>query len=165
VFAVYSLGTGGQEDFAAFATEVRDMWLQAMPGYPITIKPMTYLDLLSQAGNGTFQIWTSDWGTDFPDSWNWLSDQFLPGSPNNIGHVNLADANALMHTADVDQNPARRVLEYQQAEQLLVTDVAWIPCALLKVLYVQRPYVIDYHVTAEGWPSSNGWQQVYIAQH
>jgi peptide/nickel transport system substrate-binding protein/oligopeptide transport system substrate-binding protein len=164
VFAVYSL-TPGQEDFALLATEARDMWLQAMPGYPITIKPMTLSDLYSQAGNGTFQIWTHAWVVGFPDPWGWLSVPFLPGSPFNFGHVNLPDANVLMRAGDVDQNLSRRLSEYQQAEQLLVTDVAWIPCALLKVFYVQRPYVINYHVTAEGWPSSNTWQQVYIAQH
>jgi peptide/nickel transport system substrate-binding protein/oligopeptide transport system substrate-binding protein len=164
VFAVYSLQPGNR-DLAQFATEVKDMWQQAMPGYPITIKAMTKSDLFNQAGHGKFQIWTADWIADFPDPWDWLSEQFLPGLPNNLGHVNLPAANALMRTADVDQNSTRRLLEYQEAEQMLVTNVAWIPIYLGQDVYVKRPYVINYQATAEGSPSSNAWQQVYIARH
>jgi ABC-type oligopeptide transport system substrate-binding subunit len=126
---------------------------------------MTLSDLLNQAGNGTFQLWTGNWEADFPDPWDWLSNQFLPESLYNTGHVNLPDANALMRTADVDQNSTRRLTEYQQAEQLLVTAVAWIPIGLNKGFYVQRLYVTNFRVTAQGWPSSNAWQKVYIAQH
>jgi oligopeptide transport system substrate-binding protein len=149
------------------AAEAQIMWQQALPGYPITVRKMPYMAIIQQelAGTAAFQIWNFVWGADFPDPWDWLSNQFLPGSPINLGHVNLPEANTLMRQADVDQNSARRLSEYNQAEQLLVTDVAWIPLFQVKTFYVAQPYVTNYQVTGLGSPSSNTWQRVYIARH
>lgn len=154
---------------SAFGVEIRAMWLRAMPGYPITIKTFpssaTPDALSEQAMAGKVQAWVFFWAADYPNPQDWLSNLLLPESTFNWGRVNLPEANALMRQADIDQNPSRRLSEYHQAEQLLVTAVAIIPLFQFTIFYVSRPYVTNYQVTALGQPSSNTWQRIYIAQH
>jgi ABC-type oligopeptide transport system substrate-binding subunit len=150
---------------ANFASEARLMWHQAMPGYPITIKSLSFSDMFKEIGAGKAQLWTFPYAADYPDPQDWLSNLLLPDSPFDLGHVNLPEANTLMRQADADQDAARRLLEYQQAEQLLVTAVAWIPVYQIKAFYVARSFVINYQVTALGQPSSDAWQRIYIARH
>ena len=67
------------------------------------------------------------WRGTFPDPEDFLSEQFQQGAPYNFGNVAIKDANALMARADTDLNEAERLQEYQQAEQMLVDQVAWVP--------------------------------------
>jgi ABC-type oligopeptide transport system substrate-binding subunit len=49
-----------------------------------------------------------------------------------------------MRQAGGDHNPMRRLSEYQQAEQLLLTAVAWMPLFQIKTFYVAQPYLANY---------------------
>jgi ABC-type oligopeptide transport system substrate-binding subunit len=120
---------------------------------------------LSEIGTGKAQLWFFSWGADYPDLHDFLSNLLLPGSSFNYGHVDLPEANTLMRQADATQEAAQRLSEYQQAEQLLVTAVAWIPLHQEKGSYVAQTFVTNYQVTALGQPSSNAWQRIYIARH
>jgi ABC-type oligopeptide transport system substrate-binding subunit len=153
---------------ATFAAEMRDMWLQAMPGYPISvtvISQSTYFDLVLHDDIGKFQLLTVFWAADYPDPQDWLSNLLLPDSPFNLGHANVPEANTLMRQADADQNTVRRLSEYNQAEQSLVTNVATIPLFQFTWVYMVRPYVTNFQETALDGVSSNTWQRVYIARH
>ena len=111
----------------------------------------------------TQQIWLSDWTADYPDPQDFLSLQFLPnefyGTSSTTG---AQDAMSLLSQADVDLDGPTRALEYQQAEQILVNQVAWIPLFQLHTPVGFRRNVANYAITASGLPSVETWQQVYI---
>jgi peptide/nickel transport system substrate-binding protein/oligopeptide transport system substrate-binding protein len=72
------------------------------------------------------QAWNIGYLVDFPVGWDWTTLQASPGSPANLNGINDLAANALMASADSDQNPFQQAEDYQAAEQQLVRDVAWI---------------------------------------
>jgi oligopeptide transport system substrate-binding protein len=125
------------------------MWQTAFPGYPITTQffPDT---LLSQIYSPNApQIFTTGWSADYPDPQDWLSLQFGTGAFNNTGSVNVSAANALMTEADQDLETDRMSL-YNQAEQLLVTNVAWIPLSQGKTFYNVPSYVRNLQLDPYG---------------
>jgi peptide/nickel transport system substrate-binding protein/oligopeptide transport system substrate-binding protein len=152
---------------AGFATEAdtaQSLWQQAFPGLQVNV---------AQGVNpygpdhSRLQAWLSDWGADYPDPQDFLSLQFLPED------FNLTDTSAdagtgvysLLRQADVELLPAARMHDYQEAEQTLVNQVAWIPLDHLTTTYVVWSYVANYHRTAMGAVSLDTWQKVYILQH
>ena len=69
-----------------------------------------------------------------------------------------------MRQADVELNPSKRMNAYNQAEQLLVTNVAWIPLDQGVGTYLLRPNVVNYQESAVGGPSIDTWQHVYLGK-
>ena len=125
------------------------MWKTAFPGYPITTQffPDTMISLIYSSNAP--QIWSTGWVADYPDPQDWLSLQFGTGAINNTGSVNVPAANALMTQADQDLGSDRMSL-YNQAEQLLVTNVAWIPLSQGKTYYNVQSYVRNFQVDPQG---------------
>jgi len=154
---------------ASLAQAAVTMWKAAFPGYPVssaTIDDGTFLDdLLGNVTAPTLQFWATFWVGDYPDPQDWLSLQFLPTSAYNSSSVNLSDANALMIRADGEPDVAQRMLDYQRAEQMLVTQVAWIPLDQEEVWWESAPYVTNYALTTTEQTPLSVWQQVYIARH
>ena len=102
------------------------MWQTAFPGYPIKTSFIDFNTEISLIYSPNApQLCGIGWVADYPDPQDWLSLQFGTGAINNTGNVNVPAANALMTQADQDLGSDRMSL-YNQAEQLLVTNVAWI---------------------------------------
>ena len=131
------------------------------------IDATTLLTGLAGNANGgqSVQFWTGNWEADYPDPQEWLTLQFLPGSPYNGGNVSVRDANSLMQRADLEADQAQRRLDYQASEQLLVTQVAWVPLDQPKLWWEARTYVHGYSEDAVGLTPLDGWEGVSIASH
>jgi oligopeptide transport system substrate-binding protein len=157
--------TSGSQDIQNEAAAALQMWQKAMPGYPIKITTTDFNTLLGQLAARKVQFWAIAWIADYPDPQDWLSLQFLPTAQYNDGNVNVPDANALMTKADAESNQSARMSDYNQAEQLLVTQVAWLPLDQHKFYYELRPYVQGFSVDAQGLTPLDKWQGVYIASH
>lgn len=145
-------------------------WKKALPGYPLSLSvvdPTTLLTALTGNTNGgqTLQFWVSNWVADYPDPQEWLTLQFLPGSPYNGGNVDVREANSLMQRADLEADQAQRSRDYQAAEQLLVTQVAWLPLDQPKLWWETRPYVQGFSIDPIGLTPLDVWQSVSIATH
>jgi len=70
-----------------------------------------------------------------------------------------------MEQADVTSNQTQRLQMYNQAEQQLVNDVAWLPIYQRNASRLLRTYVIGrVYNSLEQFPP-NDWANVYIAQH
>ena len=87
-------------------------------------------------GNDSLQAWAYGWQADYPDPQDWLTVFFGKGqSYNNNNYGDKRDerateeqaVQALLDKADIDTNINARLALYNQAEQKLVNDVAWIP--------------------------------------
>jgi len=139
------------------------MWQQAFPGYPIRTQFVDFNSLLTLIYSANEpQIFGIGWTADYPDPQDWLSLQFLPGSINDVGNVNVPAANTLMTEADMNLNQASRAQEYNQAEQLEVTAVAWIPMYQQKTRYNLPTYVHNFKFDSLGTIPLVNWQTIYL---
>ncbi len=132
------------------------MWRQAFPGYPVKV-----LSTLCGISGPLTQLYPANappmfiagWIADYPDPQDWLSLQFGPEAVNNLGSVVAPVADTLMAEADQEQDPGQRLALYNEAEQLLVQDVAWIPVGQELAYYAVRPSVVGFASTTLGVPS------------
>ncbi len=138
-------------------------WKAAMPDYPVSVHSVSFSDMIAAVFSKTPPtMYVIGYGVDYNDPQDFTSLQFLPGSGNNNGQVDDAIATPLMIKADTDQNPTQRIQLYQQAEQALVKDVAWIVLDQQKIIFVESPKVHDFTFTSNFFPTYSTWQTAYL---
>ncbi len=143
-----------------------NMWQAAFPGLQIKTHFIDFNTLITLIYSPNIpQIYGIAWIADYPDPQDWLSLQFAPGAINNTGNVVVPQANQLMAQADQDLNPTTRAQEYNQAEQLLVTNVAWITEDQQKLFYNLPTYVHNYQIASLGVLTMATWQSLYLSGH
>ncbi|HEY1013507.1 MAG TPA: peptide ABC transporter substrate-binding protein [Herpetosiphonaceae bacterium] len=99
------------------------------------------------------QLYLSVWGADYPDPQNFISQQLRTGSPNNNGHFSDAGFDRLVDEADRLGAAAeidRRLQLYNQAEQIAIDKVGWLPLFYPKFNTLVRPSVEGLVVTPNG---------------
>jgi oligopeptide transport system substrate-binding protein len=145
------------------------MWQTAFPGLQIKTSFIDFNTLISLIYSPNVpQIFDIGWVTDYLDPQDWLSLQFGNGAINNTGFVTVPAANTLMAQADVNLDPTSRFTQYNQAEQLLVTDGAWIPYGEGKTFYNVQPYVHNFTINSLGTIPLTGpdsWQTIFLTSH
>ncbi|HEY0756841.1 MAG TPA: peptide ABC transporter substrate-binding protein [Ktedonobacteraceae bacterium] len=164
-----------------FSQEVRSlvtMW-QKVLSVTVTAVPVdsnTLLDKVSAAtGNSQgLQMWGLSWVGEYPDAQDWLTHQFGNGSVfNNMNYgQNTSSDVALqislqnqMTKADGNFQADQRLQAYQQAEQQLVNDVAWLPIEQVANVFLRQPYVTGIVDNSSGLISPDDWANIYILQH
>jgi oligopeptide transport system substrate-binding protein len=157
--------TSGSQDIQNEAEAALQMWQSAMPGYPIKITTTDFNTLLNNLAARTVQFWAIAWIADYPDPQDWLSLQFGTNAQYNDGNVLVPDANVLMDKADKESDQNQRMKDYEAAEQMLVTQVAWLPLDQPKSYYLQRAWVKNYMIDSQALTPLDNWLQVYIAKH
>ncbi len=158
---------GGDPQVLATEQAAIQAWQQAFPGYPVKLENNDFCGPLIPVPftANTPPIVDLTWVADYADPQDWLSLQFEPNAINNIGNVNVPAANTLMAQADADQNPTDRASLYNQAEQLLVMQCAWIPLFQQWFFYNQPSYVHGLAFTALGTIPLASWQQLAVYPH
>lgn len=168
-------------DSGPFDQEVQSListWKQVL-GVTVTAAPVdsnTLLDQVSAAtGNSQgLQMWGLSWVGEYPDPYDWLSRQFGSGSVfNNMNYgQNTSSDVALQQTtqkqlvsADTNFKSDARLQAYQQAEQQLVNDVAWLPIEQVTSVFLRQPYVAGIVDNGMGIIPPNDWANIYIMQH
>jgi len=120
------------------------------------------------------QFWNIGWIADYPDPQDWTTLQFDKGVPNNnmnYGQNNTSDAaqqqatQRLLEQADINPDQTARLAQYNQAEQQLVNDVAWLPMYQVTNTFVLKPYVKGVVFNPQGLTPPNDWGNIYIAAH
>ncbi len=93
------------------------------------------------------------------DVLSWLA------SPNVYG-INVPAAQPLLRQADTLSEMSQRIPLYQQAEQLLIDDVAVCPLFQVVDAYALRPWVKgDFAQNGLGVIPNDAWVSGYIAKH
>jgi oligopeptide transport system substrate-binding protein len=123
---------------------------------------------------GGLQMWTAAWGADYPDPQDWTTLQFGDGQPynefnygNNTGPT-ATDQRAVqqqLDAADVMTDENARAQTYNQLEQKLVNDVAWLPIDQRLGTRLIKPYVIGIVYNAISQVAPDDWAKIYIAAH
>jgi ABC-type oligopeptide transport system substrate-binding subunit len=111
------------------AKREQDQWQQAL-GITVNLDAVPggqfYSLVFALTAQQRPQIFNLGYTVDFAVGWDWTTFQASPGSQLNLNGINDSAANALMDTADRDQQSTQQAEDYQAAEQQLVRDIAWI---------------------------------------
>ncbi|MFN8529264.1 MAG: peptide ABC transporter substrate-binding protein [Anaerolineae bacterium] len=129
-----TLTYGVEGDNERVVTVLQAMWQENL-GVSVTLEPLeltTFSARLNETvqnpGPGGLQFYYSVWGADYPDPQNFLSQQLRTGVGNNNGHWSNAEFDALVDQADVlTGDVEQRLALYNQAEQIAVSEVGWLP--------------------------------------
>jgi ABC-type transport system substrate-binding protein len=154
----------GDASAAALAQAALGMWHATFPGYPVAVDSVDQGTLLGALTDHSLQLWYLNWIGDYCDPQDWLTNQFLPGTAYNDGQVDLSDATRLMLAADITRDPTERMQRYAAAEQLLVSNVAWIPLVQPKLWWETAPGVVGLRLDGRGMSTLDVWQQVYLTK-
>ncbi len=167
--------------FAYFDQEVTamiKMW-NGVLGVTVTPDPIDYNALLTQVtlatGNAAgLQFWGLTWVAEYPDPQDWLTRQFDSGVPNNNMNYgqntssNVSKQQLLqkqMENADSNSQQGARMKTYQQAEQQLVDDVAWMPMEQVTAIFLRKTTVIGIVDNAQAMIPPDDWANIYIGQY
>ncbi len=172
----FTVAISGSQDARNEFQAVQQMWQNTL-GVSVKIESVDFNVLLSEIPAATnnpkgLQMWSIGWIADYPDAQDWLSLQFAQGAANNnvnFGQNSTADASqqvatqALMKQADVNADSASRLQQYNQAEQQLVNDVAWLPIYQVNATVVRKPCVAGVVDNAQQLTPPDDWGNIYVS--
>jgi oligopeptide transport system substrate-binding protein len=136
-------GTGGSP---GLTTEVvADMWRQNL-GIEIEIQQVEWATYIQDLHRGRLQAWSGlSWQADYPDPQTFIDVLFRSSSAINYGGYANDRVDEYVVSAQTEQDATKRVEYYNDAEQIIVSEAAWLPLwwgvdskALVK------PWVQDY---------------------
>jgi len=170
--------SAGSPDLAKEVTVLAQMWQTAL-GISVKTEAIDFNKLLTESEAALnnphgLQFWGISWIADYPDPQDWTTLQFDKGANyNQVNYGQNSTSNAtqqqatqqLLEAADVDSDPASRLLKYNQAEQQLVNDVAWLPMEQSTLNVLLKPYVKGVVFNAQALVPPNDWGSVYITAH
>lgn len=131
----------------------------------VTFQPTLVGLVTKPATQNPASIWEIAWIADYPDPQDWLTLQFRTGSIYNSEGISDPKLDALMDAADIERDPVKRMQMYNQAEQSVIDQAAWIPYQQTKQYWRQRSYVHGFGFNSIGLMVDVNWPKVYIAQH
>jgi len=156
-------------------TELLQEWKDVL-NIPVSandIDPGLLFDNESKGASNPLSFYSGPaWGADYPDPEDWTTLLFGKASAQNgmnYGQNNSTDAaqqQALqdrMEKADVLQDPTLRFKEYNEIEQQLVKDVAWIPMEQQLAVGLRKPCVQGIRHSAMGLIPPDDWTYIYIS--
>lgn len=167
----------GETSFDQEAKTMVQMWQKAL-NVTVTLAPTDYNTLLDKVTAATnnpngLQFWGLAWVGEYPDPQDWLSLQFARGVPNNnmnYGQNTSTTAPAQQQVqqqlaaADENMQSSARIQAYQQAEQQLVNDVAWMPMEQVTSSFLRSPFIVGIVDNAQGSIPPDDWGTIYRVQ-
>ncbi|MEX2032465.1 MAG: ABC transporter substrate-binding protein, partial [Dehalococcoidia bacterium] len=103
-----------------------EQW-RAELGIAVEIRQTDFATFLADQDSGRLQAFNAGWIMDYPDPEDILDLKFHSDSAlNDIGYSN-ADVDRLLDQARTEQDSGARLALYQEAQELLVEDAAWLP--------------------------------------
>jgi oligopeptide transport system substrate-binding protein len=119
------------------------MWEENL-GVEVSTRQTEFATFLSDLRDGEFQMFELGWVADYPDPENFLRIKFHSDSTNNDTQYANTEVDRLLDQADAETDEATRLSLYQQAEQIIVNDMPWIPLFHDKFSVLIKPYVKGY---------------------
>jgi oligopeptide transport system substrate-binding protein len=139
-----SIAESGAGATASEATSaIIEMWRDNL-GVDVQIQQAEAATFFQDISDGTYQMFHLGWIMDYPDEDDLLNIHFDSESPNNDTGYNNPQVDDLLRSALVEPDPQQRIQLYQQAEQLILDDVPWIPLFYGRDHVLIKPYVQNY---------------------
>ena len=108
------------------------------------VEPSTFIEKLRA---GDWDILSGSWTADYPDPQNWLPP-FSTGGGLSIGGFDNAEFDALIDEADGELDEARRIALYQDAQRILLDEVAFSPIFYSRRNILVKPWVQGFTTSA-----------------
>ena len=141
-------GTGGSPP--AWLVAVGDMWARNL-GVDVEFQEVEWATFLEEVDNYRLQAFSLAWSPDYPDPHTFVDVLFRSDSTINQTQYANAEVDALLDEATTEQDPARRIQLYQQAEQIIVDEASWVPMwwgSSGKILV--KPWIKDFNLSPLG---------------
>ncbi len=138
-FTVSGRGGGVSTELEAIIYE----WRQNL-GVDVKVRqlePERFIPYIKQEKN---EMFTMGWIADYPHPQDFLDVLFRTGADYNYGEFNSPEIDALLDKAGTEQNTAKSLALYQQAEQKMIDAVACIPLYFGESYILVKPYVKGY---------------------
>jgi len=145
------------------AVALQKMWQDAL-GIPImlhSVETTAYADELSKH---QVQFGFVPWNADFADPYDCLTLNLLSTAPNNYGQWSDPDFDQAVTQADKTLSNNTRISLYNQAEQIAIQNVGWLPLDHQALAAIIPFWVHGVSVNANGLFFGD-WSQVYVLQH
>jgi len=139
------LSSGRGANVAPTITAVAAMWEENL-GVSVDLPQLQFGQFLQDLDEGNFQTFSLGWIADYVDPQNFLDIKLHSESDNNETMYSNPEVDALLEEARTEQDQARRLELYQQAEEIIVEDAPWIPLFHGKSNALTKPYVQDYFI-------------------
>jgi oligopeptide transport system substrate-binding protein len=171
-FPKVALAINNQDpNYSKLAAALQQMWQENL-GVQVDINTEELAkfndDLTAMANKpddpNAFTMYLSVWGADYPDPQNFVSQQLHTGVGNNNGHYSNKQFDQLTDQADVETDATKRYQLYQQAEQIALTEVGWLPLYYGKADILIRPTVKGLVVTPQGIFPNPDWTAVTVGK-
>jgi oligopeptide transport system substrate-binding protein len=171
-FPKVALSINNQDpNYAKIAAALQQMWKETL-GVDVGINTEELAkfndDLTATANNpedpAALTFYISVWGADYPDPQNFVSQQLRTGVGNNNGHYSNAEFDKLVDLADVEPDQSKRLPLYQQAEQIALTEVGWLPLYYGKANFLIRSTVQGLVMTPQGIFPIVDWTKVTVSK-
>jgi oligopeptide transport system substrate-binding protein len=120
-----------------------EMWRDNL-GVDVQIQQAEVATFFQDVAQGRYQAFALGWIMDYPDPENILNIHFDSESPNNDTFYRNDEVDQLLREALVEPDAQRRIELYQQAEQIILDEVPWVPLFFDRYHVLIKPYVEDY---------------------
>ena len=124
---------------------IAEMWNRNL-GVEVAIEQTEWATFLTDIDRrpNPYQAFSIGWIADYPDPENFLDLLFHCDSlGNRTGYCN-EEVDALLEQARVERDANARMALYQQAQEIVVSDAAWVPLWFNKGYVLVKPYVEEY---------------------
>lgn len=153
-------------DFAKATAQFVHDQIKRNLGANIVLQGLDSGTLSAHVDSGDFQIaGPYGWTADYPDPADWY-DIFVTTSSYDVAFYQNQQYDNFVRVARTDISPARRDQEYQQAQQMLVSDAPVAFLAQSVSWYLVRPYVRGVVTSpVDEWPGALAAGSLSIAPH
>lgn len=139
-------GTGGTPNLDLEV--IINMWVENL-GVEVEIQQVEWATFLSDLNKKRFQAFGGlGWEADYPDPQDFLDVLFHSESDKNNGDYKNKKVDTLLEQARLESNIETRLMLYNQVEQMIVNDAAWIPLWFEGEGHVLvKPHIQGYVIT------------------
>ena len=139
-------GTGGT--IGLDLEVIIEMWRQTL-GVEVEIQQVEWATYLEDLNQQKFQAFAGlGWSADYPDPQDFLDILFHSQSEINHGAYSNTQLDDILEEARVEPDVPARMALYNQAEEMIVEDAAWVPLWFTGERHaLVKPHIKDYKLT------------------
>ncbi|GCE18238.1 peptide ABC transporter substrate-binding protein [Dictyobacter kobayashii] len=145
------------------ASVLQSMWQNAL-GIQVKLEPVELSAYNDRTSKHEVQFGFTQWGADFPDPYDWLTLNLTSNASNNNGQWSNAQFDQTVKKAEQVTDQNTRLQLYNQAEQIAVSDVGWLPIDHQALAAVIPSWIHGLTLNGNGLYFGD-WSNIYILQH
>jgi len=144
------------------AAALQQMWQNALD-IQVKLNPVELNAYNDETAKHEVQFGFTQWSADFPDPYDWLALNLLSTASNNSGDWQNTAFDQTVMQAEKTSGDARIAL-YNQAEQIAIQDVGWLPLDHQSLAAIIPLWVHGVSLNGQGLFFGD-WSDVYLLQH